>query len=66
MMKSFIMSTLHRVLSRGAIPPPQYAFMAWCSVKESPGTTLILPPNVIWVIKSTGMSWAGHVVRMKR
>jgi hypothetical protein len=25
----------------GAIPPlPQYAFMAWCSVKRSTGTTL--------------------------
>jgi hypothetical protein len=25
---------------RGIIPPlPQYAFMAWCSVKENTGTT---------------------------
>jgi hypothetical protein len=28
----------------GAIPPfPQYAFMAWCSVRGSTGTTLPLP-----------------------
>jgi hypothetical protein len=27
---------------RGAIHPlPQYAFMAWCSVKKSTGTTLM-------------------------
>jgi hypothetical protein len=27
---------------RGAIPPlPKYAFMAWCSVKRSTGTTLL-------------------------
>jgi hypothetical protein len=27
----------------GAIPPlPQYAFMAWCSIKNT-GTTLLLP-----------------------
>jgi hypothetical protein len=27
----------------GALPPlPQYAFMAWCSVRESTGTTLPL------------------------
>jgi len=29
---------------RGAIfPLPQYAFMTWCSVKKSTGTTLLLP-----------------------
>jgi hypothetical protein len=29
----------------GAIPPlPQYASMAWCSVKKSTETTLPLPP----------------------
>jgi hypothetical protein len=29
---------------RGTIPPlPQYAFMVWCSVKKSTGTTLPLP-----------------------
>jgi hypothetical protein len=29
---------------RGAIPPlPQYAFMAWCSIGKSTGTTLPLP-----------------------
>jgi hypothetical protein len=29
---------------RGAMPPlPQYAFMAWCSVKKSTGTALPLP-----------------------
>jgi hypothetical protein len=29
---------------RGAIPPlPQYAFMAWCSVKKGTGRTLPLP-----------------------
>jgi len=28
----------------GALPPlPRYAFMAWCSVKKSTGTTLPLP-----------------------
>jgi hypothetical protein len=28
----------------GAVPPlPQYAFMAWCSVRGSTGTTLTLP-----------------------
>jgi hypothetical protein len=28
----------------GGIPPlPQYAFMEWCSVKRSTGTTLPLP-----------------------
>jgi hypothetical protein len=28
----------------GAVPPfPQYAFMAWCSVRGSTGTTLPLP-----------------------
>jgi hypothetical protein len=27
---------------RGVIPPPQYAFMGWCSVKKSTGTTLPL------------------------
>jgi hypothetical protein len=28
----------------GAVPPlPQYAFMVWCSVKKSTGTTLPLP-----------------------
>jgi hypothetical protein len=35
-----------RAIMRGAIPPlPQYAFMVWCSVKESIGTTLLLPPH---------------------
>jgi hypothetical protein len=30
-----------------AIPPlPQYAFMAWCLVEKSTGTTLPLPLNV--------------------
>jgi hypothetical protein len=34
---------------RGAIPPlPQYAFMAWCSVK-SIGTTLPLPWICLWI-----------------
>jgi hypothetical protein len=28
---------------RGAIPPPQYAFIAWCSVKTNTGTNLHLP-----------------------
>jgi len=28
----------------GVVPPlPQYAFMAWCSVRGSAGTTLPLP-----------------------
>jgi hypothetical protein len=28
----------------GAVPPlPQYAFMAWCSIRRSTGTTLPLP-----------------------
>jgi hypothetical protein len=28
----------------GAVPPiPRYAFMAWCSVKKSTGTALVLP-----------------------
>jgi hypothetical protein len=31
-----------------AIPPvPQYAFMAWCSVKKSTGIILLLPFGMI-------------------
>jgi hypothetical protein len=30
-------------MSAAIHPLPQYAFMAWCSVKESTGTTLHLP-----------------------
>jgi len=32
-------------MSRAMPPFSQYAFMAWCSVKESMGTTLPLPLN---------------------
>jgi len=33
---------------RGTKPPlPQYAFMAWCSVKKSAGATLSLP-YLLW------------------
>jgi hypothetical protein len=36
--------SIAEVKMREAISPlPQYAFMAWCSVKESTGTTLTLP-----------------------
>jgi hypothetical protein len=29
---------------RGAIPPlPQYAFMAWCSIKKAQGQLYLLP-----------------------
>jgi hypothetical protein len=36
---------------RGAIPLlPQHAFMAWCSVKKSTGTTLPLPLEITYII----------------
>jgi hypothetical protein len=37
---------------RGAMRPlPQYASMAWCSVKQSTGTTLPFTMNPLYVLK---------------
>jgi hypothetical protein len=39
----------------GAIPPlPQYAFMAWCSVKKNTGTTLPLVTIYMSIVEQNG------------
>jgi hypothetical protein len=36
-----------------------------CSVRKLIICRVLFPPNVIWVVKSRRMRWAGYIVRME-
>jgi len=47
----------------GAIPPlPRYAFIAWCSVKKSKGTTLPLSLPLQTIRSGTIYNWTWLVI----
>jgi hypothetical protein len=55
----------NRVLRRIFGPKRDEVTEEWCRLHNEKLNDLYSSPNIIWVIKSRRVRWAGHVARMK-
>jgi len=54
----------HRVLRRKFGPKREAVTEEWRKLHNEELNNLFSSPNIVWVIKSRRMRWAGHVARM--
>ena len=54
----------NRVLSRMFEPKGDEVTGEWRKLHNEEPNSLYCSPNIVWMIKSTRMRWAGHVARM--